>query len=176
MRNPGKNVYKSGWKLVTIQLVILLHITKLYKLITNPVVITYHVDFYCKSGWYYTSCCLLQIRMMSTTTFCLKNLTLGSQFVVPLLWLVSLVPYKPQTICSNRWEKETQPRKKLEFWVMRLLRAGSLQQSLRNLVIPRQPVRIIDLNQSPHHTFWLLPLLRLGKEICNYSIPNACHR
>ena len=27
MRNPGKNVYKSGWKLVTFQLVILLHIT-----------------------------------------------------------------------------------------------------------------------------------------------------
>ena len=31
---------------------------------------------------------------------------------------------------------------------MRLLRPGSLQQSLRNLVIPRQPVRIIDLNQK----------------------------
>ena len=31
---------------------------------------------------------------------------------------------------------------------MRLLRLGSLQQSLRNLVIPRQPIRIIDLNQK----------------------------
>ena len=31
---------------------------------------------------------------------------------------------------------------------MRLLRPGSLQQSLRNLVIPRQPVRIIDSNQK----------------------------
>ena len=72
-------------------------------MITNPVVITYHVDFYCKSGWFYTSCCLLQIRVMSTTTFCLKDLTLGSQFVVLLLWLVSLVPYKPHTICPNRW-------------------------------------------------------------------------
>ena len=118
-----------------------------YKLITNPVVITYHVDFYYKSGWYYTSCCLLQIRVISTTTFCLKDLTLGSQFVVLLLRLVSLVPYKPHTICPNRWGEKTQPRK-LEFWVMRLLKAGSLQQSLRNLVIPRQPVRIIDLNKK----------------------------
>ena len=29
--------------------------------ITNPVVITYHVDFQYKSGWYYKSCSLLQV-------------------------------------------------------------------------------------------------------------------
>ena len=54
-----------------------------------------------------------------------------------------------QTAHNLPWsmEKETQPRE-LKLWVVRLLRPGSLQQSLRNLVIPRQPVRIIDLNKK----------------------------
>ena len=54
--------YKSGWKLVTNPVIYLLHIRLIF--ITNPVVITYHVDFYYKSGWYYKSCCLLQIRVI----------------------------------------------------------------------------------------------------------------
>ena len=54
-----------------------------------------------------------------------------------------------QTAHNLPWsiEKKTQPRE-LKLWVVRLLRPGSLQQSLRNLVIPRQPVRIIDLNKK----------------------------
>ena len=49
MRNPGKNVYKYVWKLVTIQLVILLHILQ----------IDYKSCCYYISRWF-----LLQIRLI----------------------------------------------------------------------------------------------------------------
>ena len=51
--------------------------------ITNPVVITYHVDFYYKSGWYYNCCCLLQIRVSE------KRATVNAQFSSHYIkWLV----------------------------------------------------------------------------------------
>ena len=48
------------------RLVILLPIRLIF--ITNPVVITHHVDFQYKSGWYYKSCSLLQIKIVHRST------------------------------------------------------------------------------------------------------------
>ena len=85
--------------------------------------------------------------MISTTTFCLKDLTPGSEFTVLLLSGFGCTLQTAHNLPWSMEKKKTQPRE-LNLWVMKLLRPGSLQQSLRNLVISRQPVRIIDLNQK----------------------------